>query len=140
MKIILTDLIKDIEDVHSTDYGNYYFFENYVVTEIHYGVTYTWEIAQELIQLIIAHYGHDASINLISNRVNNYSIVPTDWIKFQKSEYSNLINSYSIITYNESSELNVMIEKLFLKIKANHFNDIYHALNWINFKNILESA
>jgi len=140
MKTILSDLIKDIQDVHSTDHGNYYFFENYVISEINQGVTYNLETAQELIQLIIGHYGREASINLISNRVNNYSIVPTDWIKFQKSEYGTMLNSYSIVTYNDSSELNIMIEKLFLNIKVNHFNDVHHALNWINFEDLLESA
>ena len=140
MKTIFTNLIKEIQDVHSIDCGNFYFFDNYVISEIHTGKSHNWETTQELIQLIIAHYGPKPSINLISNRVNNYSIAPTDWVKFYNSKYNSMLNSYSIVTYNNSNLLNIIIEKLFLKVSAKHFSDIQHALNWINNKNRLESA
>lgn len=140
MKIIFTDLIKEIQDVHSTENGNFYFFENYVISEIHEGVIYNWEAAQELILLINAHYGPKSSINFISNRVNKYSIVPTDWIKFYNNQYSSRLNSYSIVSYTNSNLLNIMIEKLFMKVSANHFSDINLAIHSINSQNTLESA
>ena len=132
MKVIISNLLDDIEDVHISKYANYYFFENYVISEVHEGETYNWEAAQELISLIYSHYGENPSINLVSNRINNYALVPTDWIRFFNSKHSSFINSISIVTYNTSNLLNIMIEKLFIKMKVNHFNELDHAINWLN--------
>ena len=128
MKITDTNLKELIEYVHVSKYGNYYFFKDFIVSEIKQGVIYNWEASQDAIEAAIEYYGENPSICYISNRVNQYSVNPIDWFKFFKSEKN--LNGYAIVSYTENGWINALIEKLFFSSKIERFNNLSEAIIW----------
>ena len=52
-----------IKEIHNFDFGDYYFFENFVVSELKNSITFDWHKAQDLInkalnfmEMILANY------------------------------------------------------------------------------------
>ncbi|WP_299887983.1 hypothetical protein [uncultured Lacinutrix sp.] len=128
MRIADSNLADLIEDIHVSEYGNYYFFDDFIISEINEGVLYNWAAAQDAIEAAYKHYGENPSICYITNRVNNYSVKPLDWIKFFSSK--NKLNGYAIVSYTERGWVNAVVEKLFLKTRVERFFDLYDAISW----------
>ncbi|MDF0706799.1 hypothetical protein [Flagellimonas okinawensis] len=86
--------------------------------------------------------GKSKPIAYISNRINNYSVVPTDWLKFYKHRHQ--LEYYSIVAYNSSGLANVVLEKMFFPNKIRQFSKVEDAIKWglakVNEKNIDLSA
>ncbi|MDP5158656.1 MAG: hypothetical protein NWQ07_08785 [Flaviramulus sp.] len=110
-------------------FGNYYFFENFVVAELFEGVHFDWDKVKKLITEIIKFYGQDAQIGFISNRVNHYSIDPQNWTRLEK-EY-NLIVASAIIMYNNLTYINASIERQFTKKSIKRCTSITEAFDWM---------
>ncbi|MBU2940490.1 hypothetical protein KO494_13160 [Lacinutrix sp. C3R15] len=134
MKITDTTLKEFIEDAHFLEHGNYYFFKDFIVSEIHEGVVYNWEISQEIINIATNYYKNRPVISLISNRINQYSINPLGWQHFFKS--GRKLNGLAVVSYTEKSWANVAVEKLFFKSKIERFNSIFEAVNWVKTINL----
>ena len=137
MKIENSNIKDHIEDIHVSKYGVYYFFKDFVIGEIHQGVIYTWESAQDIIIAAHDHYGGNPNICYITNRVNKYSIKPTDWLKFFSTK--NNLNGYAIVSYSKNGWMNALIEKMFLKTKFERFSNLLDAIEWakdVNLKSI----
>ena len=119
-----------IKESHNFDFGDYYFFENFVVSELKNSITFDWHKAQDLINKALNYYGNDFSqLHLISNRYNNYSVVAQDWKKFLRL-YE--IKTYCVVIYSRNAEINVVMEKLFFKTNQIHtFNHIKQALSFV---------
>ncbi len=127
MTIKDSNLAYEIEDIHLSPKGNFYFFNNFVVSEIHEGVHYTWEDAQDVIEAYVKHYGK-VPITYVSNRINEYSVRPQDWSKFVKSGYK--LHAYVVVSYNKRSWLNALLEKAFLNTTVERFTDLTEAIEW----------
>ncbi|QCE42674.1 hypothetical protein [Psychroserpens sp. NJDZ02] len=125
MKIINSTLANQIRDIHITDSGNFYFLDGIVISEINENVTYTWEEAQHVVDAIKQFYGPSNTIYYISNRVNTYSVKPSDWLNFLNGSQ---LNGYAVVTRSENSWFNALMEKLFLKIEISRFDNLYHAI------------
>lgn len=110
-------------------FGNFYFFEKYIIAELNHGIHFNWEKGRELIDVAYEHYGEDAKIAYISNRVNSYSVDPQDWIKFYKERHH--LEAYAIVAYNKIGLMNVMLEKLFSQTRIRKFSDLDAAVEWI---------
>ena len=137
MKVENSNIKDHIEDIHVSENGIYYFFKDFVIAEIHQGVIYTWDSAQDIIQAAHEHYGENPNICYITNRVNKYSIKPTDWLKFFNTK--NKLNGYAIISYSKNGWINALIEKLFIKTKFERFSNLLDAIEWakdVNLKSI----
>lgn len=134
MRVADSNLVDLIEDVLIDDFGYYYFFDGFVISEIHEGVIYNWEASQAPINGAYEHYGPNLSVCYISNRVNQYSIKPTDWIKFFRHKHP--LNGYATVNYTEQNFLNALLEKVFLKTKVERFENLYDAINWAQKCNI----
>lgn len=137
MKVENSNITDKLEDIHISDNGIYYFFKDYIIAEIHQGVTYTWESAQDVIKAAHDHYGENPDICYITNRINKYSINPTDWLKFFNTK--NNLNGYAIVSYSKNGWINALIEKMFLKTKVERFTNLSDAIEWakdINLKSI----
>lgn len=137
MKVENANIKDHIEDIHVSENGIYYFFKDFVIGEIHQGVIYTWESSQDDIKAINNHYGSEAKICYITNRINKYSIKPTDWIKFFNS--NDKLNGYAIVSYSKNGWINALIEKLFIKTKFERFSNLLEAIEWakeVNLKSI----
>lgn len=134
MRVKDTNLTDEIEDIHISENGYYYFFKDFIIAEINQGVSYTWEAAKDIIDAAYEHYGNDISICYITNRVNKYSVSPVDWLKFFKNEHT--LNGYAIVSYTERSWINATLEKIFLSTKVEHFSNLYSAIEWAKNRNI----
>lgn len=128
MRIIESNLAEYIEDVHISEYGTFYFFKDFIISEIKQGVVYNWDAAQDAIQAAMEHYGENPSVCYISNRVNQYSVNAIDWYKFFKAEKT--LNGYAIVSYSEKGWVNALIEKLFFSSKIERFNKLEEAIHW----------
>ncbi|MBT8307225.1 MAG: hypothetical protein KJN85_09820 [Maribacter sp.] len=119
--------------IHERNYsfGNFYLFDTFIVGEIHENKHITWKehgkfIAEELLGL---YDNNGKDIIYISNRVNDYSLVPTDWKKFFKFSYN--LRAYGIISYTKTGFFNAMLERMFVNTKLRWFNSLEDAIEWV---------
>lgn len=136
MKITDSTLAEEIKDIYVSDFGNFYFMEGIVISEINEGVTYTWNEAYKVVEAANAFYGPTISVCYISNRVNKYSVKPSDWLKFYKN--NNKLNGYAVVTKSENSWFNALMEKVFSKVEIKRFENLYKAIEWAKLKNAKE--
>lgn len=111
-------------------YGDFYFFDKFVISEINEGVHLDWDKILALIGVMIDFYGKDLKIAYISNRINAYSIEPQLWMKFEK-EYNFIIAS-AIVVYNDLNYINASIEKQFSSSSIKRCGSLEIALHWVN--------
>lgn len=129
MLVAESNLKYELEDVYILSSGVFYFFENFIISEINEGVHFNWEAAQDIIELALNHYGSGSKISYISNRVYSYSIEAQDWLKFFKKRHT--LRSFAVVTYSKSGLINVMMEKIFFKSKIKTFENLYDAAEWV---------
>ena len=132
MTIKNSNLSSLIEDIHISKYGDYYFFKDFIISEIKEGITFSWEVAQELLPAVFKHYGSKPSLSYITNRVNNYSVNPADWYKFFNSNDKTCLKGYAMVSYTEAGWVNSIIEKLFVQTKVESFTNLYEAIDWVS--------
>jgi len=111
------------------DFGNFFVFEGFVVSEINEGVIYSWENHARLVTRditeIIPEY---SNLIYISNRIYSYSVVPSDWIKFFNNQFE--LRAYAVVGHTTGSFLNMVIEALFFKKNIKQFTNLEEAINW----------
>lgn len=129
MQVAQSNLKYELEDVYILSTGIFYFFEDFIISEINEGVHFDWEAAQDIIELALNHYGSGSKISYISNRIYSYSIEAQDWLKFFKSRHT--LRSFAVITYSKSGLINVMMEKIFFQSKIKTFENLYDATEWV---------
>lgn len=120
--------------IHEINYsfGDFYLFDTFIVGEIHEDVHISWNehgkmIAEELSNL---YDNNGKDLVYISNRVNDYSLVPTDWKKFFKLSYN--LKAYGIISYTKTGYFNAMLERMFVNTKLRWFNSLEDAITWVD--------
>ncbi len=121
--------------------GDFYIFDDFVVSEIKEGAIFNWECAEGLIEQIYEYFGsRDIRVAYISNRINSYSIYPQDWLKFFKSRQN--LTSIAVVTKNRTGLSNFIFEMLFVKTKLQKFTSLDEAIIWAKkqSKKALESA
>lgn len=110
-------------------YGNFYFFEHCLVSEINQDVLFDWELAKPPIQEAVEFYKNSGEkIIYISNRVNDYTVQPADWLKFIK--YSFKLAGYGIVTNSKLGAKNAVFESLFIPTRFKVFNHFVDAMLW----------
>ena len=115
-------------------FGTFYYLEDCVISEIGEGQNFSWEMGDLVIKLGEEFYGENSRVHYISNRINSYSIIPMDWLKFYA--HKKRFKSFSVVVYGERGAINLTIEKLFYRDKINTFGSLKEALQWVdNFEN-----
>ncbi|MFK5981881.1 MAG: hypothetical protein QM499_03120 [Flavobacteriaceae bacterium] len=109
-------------------FGNFYFFEKFVVSELNEGVHFDWKRVKILSDIMTNHYGEVNNLIYLSNRVNSYSIEPQSWLKFD-SKY-HLFKASGIIAYDNRGGLSVVLERLFSKERIKRFRRLKDAIEW----------
>lgn len=111
-------------------FGDFYLFEYFVIAEIKEDVIFNWkDHAKKLVEDLSNLYEDDVkNLVYISNRVNDYSVIPSDWIHFFKYSYS--LKGYYIVSKGGKALHNTLLEKLFFKGKMRTFNDLDKAIIW----------
>ena len=123
-----TNLYSEVIKELNYPFGNVYVFDGYLVSEINEGVIFSWEEhAEQIIEDVYYFLGTDLSdLIYISNRVNSYSIIATDWVKFFKNNHS--LAGYYVVGQEKSSMINTIFENLFFKSKIKKFTSIKEAI------------
>ncbi|MGZ0017016.1 hypothetical protein [Yeosuana sp. AK3] len=114
-------------------FGNFYFCDLFFVSEINEGEHFDWPkvtlVAKELFQ----HYGLNAKLGYISNRINSYSSEPQSWEKIDR-KYGIIVAS-AIVSYNNFSLINASLEKQFSKKSIKRCLSLDEAVTWITTLN-----
>jgi len=119
---------KNIKEIREYQFGTFYFFNGLVISEVNEGVTFGWEMAERAIYAAQDVFGENMPIAYISNRVNNYHVVPTDWVKFYGNR--NQLSFYSVVGNTKGSFASLVMERMFFKNSIKQFTDLDKAINW----------
>ncbi len=124
-----TEFNKDVLLKISYSFGKVFIFKTFIVAEINEGVSFTWENhAEVVIEDLVNFLGTNGSdMVYISNRINDYSFVPSDWLNYF-NKYA--LKGYCVVSQSKIGIINTKIENLFVKTKMRHFRNIYDAVNW----------
>jgi hypothetical protein len=110
-------------------FGDYYFFDGFIVSEIKEGVDFSWDNAKIIIDEAANYYNTSGNdIVYISNRIFKYKIQPVHWLKFSMHAYT--LKGYGIVTTNEIANRNAKFESTFVRSKFQIFNDVFQAIQW----------
>lgn len=115
---------------HQLYFGNFYFYENYIIAEVAEDTFFDWKKACIVIELAEAFYGKQSIPHYISNRVNKYFVNPADWTNFFQLGYR--LKSFIVVHKNKSSLFNFKFEKMFYKGETLQFYNLYNAVCYVN--------
>jgi len=119
---------KNIKEIREYQFGTFYFFKGLVISEINEGQTFGWEMAKKAIDATREVFGEDMPIAYISNRINAYHVVPTDWAKFYSNR--NQLSFYSVVGNTKGSFASLVMERMFFKNSIKQFTDLEKAIEW----------
>ena len=125
-----TDFFKEVVKVFNYPFGNVYVFDGFVVSELNQGGTIGWEQTKLIVDDVTRFFNSKGeNVIYISNRINSYSVIATDWLKFLKQRHS--LKAYCIVSGNNVGTINSAIEKLFFNKKIKHFKTLNEAVNFV---------
>lgn len=130
MSIKETNLYGEVIKEFNYPFADVFLFKGFFVSEIKEGVVFTWDDHAKVIAKDLEKHvkGNGSDLIYISNRINSYSAVASDWLKFFKNNYN--LKSYCIVSDKKISMLGSMVENLFFTKKIKRFETIYAAINW----------
>lgn len=114
-------------------FGYFYFFENFIISEIHEGVHFDLKKIEIVSEEVLRFYkdpNKKGPTNLvyISNRINSYSLDPNSWPKVETKFGIN--HTRIIVTYNNWAFTNALIEKMFSKGLIKCYQTLDDAITW----------
>ncbi|RRQ49955.1 hypothetical protein DZC72_05060 [Maribacter algicola] len=119
---------KNIREVREFEFGVFYYFDGLVISEINEGVVFDWNMAKRAVAAAKEIFGEEKPIAYISNRINSYTVVPTEWLKFYKNRHQ--LSYYSVVGSTQGSFASIVLEKMFFKESLRQFNDLEAAVAW----------
>ncbi len=119
---------KNIKEIREYEFGKFYFFNGLVISEVNKGVVFGWDMAQKAIEAARDIFGDNMPIAYVSNRVNDYHVVPTDWAKFYTNR--NRLSFYSVVGNTKGSFSSLVMERMFFKNSIKQFSDLEEAIRW----------
>ncbi|MEK6152661.1 hypothetical protein WIW50_05355 [Flavobacteriaceae bacterium 3-367] len=114
---------------HDLPIGSFYFYENFVVSEIKEGVTMTFETASKIFELGKTYFGNTTPFVYISNRVNSYAFDPTAHFK-STAMFPNL-KGYAVVVYDTINDKVAKMEQPFMNKPAHIFKRLQDAIDWV---------
>ena len=127
-RVIDVPFFKNIKEIREYQFGKFYFFDGLVIGELNEGVTFGWQMGQRVIDAAREVFGENMPIAYISNRVNDYYVVPTDWAKFYKNRHQ--LNFYCVVGSTKGSFASLVMERMFFKNSIKQFSDLEKAISW----------
>ncbi|XMO86333.1 hypothetical protein AAFN75_16220 [Algibacter sp. AS12] len=110
-------------------FGNFYLCDKFCISELNEGIHFEWENIVEVFDKIQNFYGKGGKFAYISNRINHYSIDPSNWTKIEQSNFYPFASA--IVIYNNSSYMNASIEKKFTNISIKRCMSLKQAIEWV---------
>ncbi|MEM8509132.1 MAG: hypothetical protein AAF717_14970 [Bacteroidota bacterium] len=123
-----TPFFKNIKEIREYQFGKFYFFDSLVIGELNEGITFGWEMGKRVIDAAKEVFGDDMPIAYISNRINDYYVVPTDWAKFYKNRHQ--LDVYCVVGDTKGSFASLVMERMFFKNSIKQFSDLQKAITW----------
>lgn len=114
-------------------FGTLYIFDGYLISEINEGVHFSWDHhGKQMVEDVSCYLGTlGDNLIYISNRVNSYSVLASDWLKFFKNYY--FLKGYYVVDDKQQTKVNSLIENLFFNGKIKRFDSLDEAVNFANF-------
>jgi len=114
---------------HQLEVGDFYFYTNYVVAELHEGVAFSIENATEILNLGKIHFGKQTPFVYITNRKNSYSFNPT--AHFKTTPIFPNLKGFASVVYDDINKEIATLEQSFLNKPAEVFNNLEDAILWV---------
>ena len=130
MKFLESKLSNQIIEIHKVKHGELYFLKDMVVAEFNEGVHVDFNSSEKNIILIVDFYGYERPFGYLCNRINDFSISPLDYPKFNKALPN--LEMYGIVHKNHFDRINYNIEKRFCDKPYKGYNDLYTAFNQLS--------
>ncbi|MDD7884827.1 hypothetical protein [Flavivirga sp. 57AJ16] len=126
-----TSLYSEVIKEFNHSFGDMFVFQGYMVVEIKEGIVVNWEDHVKVLSTDIKKFAGNKGRDfiLISNRINSYSVIASDWLKFFGNGYN--LKDYLIVSNEKTANLGVMTENLFFNKKIKKFNSLYTAVNYV---------
>jgi len=115
-----------LSDVIENEYATVYFYGNITVVEVNEGVTISFKTGISLLLKSLTLLGTKPFI-IISNRINSYSVNPTDY-KYLERVPS--LRGIAIVYHTESSKKAATLEAAFFNKPFELFDNIIDAYTW----------
>ncbi|WP_299437691.1 hypothetical protein [uncultured Aquimarina sp.] len=113
---------------HDLNIGSFYFYNNFLVSEIKEGITLSIENSSKLFELVKTYYGNKTPFFYIANRKNSYSFVPTGHYKFVELFPNG--KGFAVVAYDSTSIRIAKFEKSFINAPTGIFSNLKEAIEW----------
>jgi hypothetical protein len=114
--------------IYNLKSGDLYFFDDFLISEVHEGVMVMYKDSLEVLNLVHKHYGFSKHYGLLSHRLNSYSVNLSDLLPIA-SEFG-LLAANAVVAYTDFALKNFELEKRVLKLKGKSFNNMESAIKW----------
>ena len=114
-------------DEHRLEFGPIKFYENFLISELNEGEKIDFNKAKVISRLVNKHF-NNKPFAYISNRINSYAVVPTDYYKIH-DVFPNL-KAFATVIYSDTQKSIVNLENKFLQEKLKTFNNLDEAITW----------
>ncbi|NHF60425.1 hypothetical protein FK220_013810 [Flavobacteriaceae bacterium TP-CH-4] len=113
---------------HDLEIGSFYFYPNFMISEVKEGVAVGFENAQEMLALAKNYYGNTTPFVYITNRINSYSFNPT--VHFKTTAMFPNLKGYAVVTYDPMNHDIAQMEQSFMNKPAKNFHSLEKAIEW----------
>lgn len=121
-------LASEANYIYNLKSGDLYFYDDYIISEVHEGVTIMHKDSLEILNLVHKHYGFKKPYGLISHRLNSYSVNLSELLPI--AHEFGLLVANAVVAYTEISLKNFEIEKRVLMLKGESFRNMDEAIKW----------
>lgn len=122
------DFFENIKEIREFEFGVFYYFDGLVISEMKEGVVFGWKMAEKAIGAAREIFGDKMPIAYISNRINRYYVIPSDWIKFYRNREQ--LQFYAVVGETTGSFVSVILERLFFRNSIRKFINLEEAVQW----------
>ena len=129
MKVEESIFANQILQKHSFTFGDFFFFENFIVSEVKEGALFNWSTGKKVLEVAAKFYPSLEKLHYISNRIYDYGIDPQGWAKFSQNKYK--LKSFIVVTYTETGLNNMLFEKIFYPSHIKRFESLGDAIKAI---------
>ena len=128
MTIKDSTLASEANYVYNLKSGDLYFYDDYIISEVHEGVIVMYNDSLEVLNLVHKHYGFKKPYGLISHRFNSYSVNLSDLLPI--AHEFGLLVANAVVAYTDMALKNFELEKRVLMLKGESFDNMEDAIKW----------
>lgn len=121
---------KEPQATYHIDIGTLTVFDTYIVAEFKEGLAIGFDNGREMLGIIYDHFGDSGNFGFICNRVNAFSIIPTDL--YQLDELFTNSPKIAIINYSTLGRLIAEYERTYWPFPIALFDDLRDGIIWID--------